>query len=656
MPALCSLPWPALLLLALLPTTSCNLVSFTLRYTADPAPLVLGSRVYLYTTHDATNQSGYTMRDYSLIISTDLLNWLDHGLVFDARSVTWGERGAWAQQTIGPITGSDGHGGTCEGCFYMYWPNVVTSSRNGSVGVALAKDATGPFVDVTPGGIPLMPGDDPTVHQDPATGAVHLCSNHYFTPICGRLAPDLLTWELPPRNISGLPHFFEAPWLMQPPPSSAAPSSAAAQPPPAYLMSYECPSRLEPANSTFPLGHYGQDICQAACWGSACPLEGWAFLPEEVLMWAPPLGAGNNHGGLFQLAGRWYYAYHTGALAASRGIHALSLQRSVAVDAAYPTPSTQGSAFLPVTATPSWLQQLAWVDPYAQGGVPGALTAGASEGVDTRPAPAGAGQPRVTALPQGGWLRVAGVDFGAAASPAQVVLLTVRGAAEGGQAATVAFSLDTLTAAPIATCQLSAAWATVACSSAGAAVSGVHDVFLAASQGSLAVEWWGAAAAGGRAASPPPAPPAIACASVRARGTGLLLSAPLAPADPVTASAAHLGPSTAWALVDNADGSWALQAVALGTYLCVPLAGGGAATAAAGSAGQPCARLYLQPTNDAASTATYAIYPGTAELGRGLVVLQADAASRTLGRGATDPRLASNDSARFDFDCTAARY
>ena len=631
-----------------------NQTPFSLRYTADPAPLVLGPTVYLYTTHDATNQTAYTMTDYSLISSTDLLNWLDHGLVFDARSASWGERGAWAQQTIGPVTGGDGRGGACEACYYMYWPNVVRSSRNGSVGVALARSPTGPFVDVTPGGVPLMPGDDPTVLRDPASGAVWLCSNHYFTPLCGRLAADLLSWALPPRNVSGLPHWFEAPWLMQAPLQAGGGWGAT------LLMSYECPSRLEPANATFPLGHYGLDICQAACAGSACPLEGWAFLPGEPLMWAPPQSAGNNHGGLFQLAGRWYYAYHSGALATSRGVPAVSLQRSVALDAAYPAPAGQGAAFFPVTATPDWLQQLAWVDPFAPGGVPGALTAGASAGVDTRPAPPGAAQARVAALPPGGWLRVAGVDFGPAGAPAS--LLTVRGAAEGAgpaaAGAAVTFSLDSPSAAPVATCALGAAWATVACSAtatAAATLAGVHDVYLAAAGGSgAAVEWWGAA--GGRAASPPPAPPAITCASVRARGTGLLLSAPPTPAGAVTASAAAPGPGTAWALVDNGDGSWALRAVALGTYLCVPLGGAAAATAAARAPGQACARLYLQPTNDGHSAGTYALYPGTAALGRGQVVLQADAASGALRRGAADPRLAHNDSARYDFDCAAVRF
>ena len=623
-----------------------NLISFTLRYTADPAPLVLDSRVYLYTTHDATNQSSYSMYDYSLISSSDLLNWLDHGIVFDARNVTWGERGAWAQQTIGPINGSDGRGGKCIACYYMYWPNVVESSRNGSVGVAVSETPTGPFVDVTPGGIPLMPGDDPTVYREPASGAVYLCSNHYFTPLCGQLASDMLSWEVLPRNISGLPHWYEAPWLMQPPPPAGASSL------PSFVMSYECPSRLDPPNSTFPLGHYGLDICQAVCTGGACPLDGWSFLPDGELMWSPPLAAGNNHGGLFQLAGRWFYAYHTGALATSRGIKDVSLQRSVALDAAYP--SGPESAFLPVAATPDWLQQLSWVSPYAEGGVPGALTAGACDGADTRPSPLGTGQTRVIALPPGCWLRVAGVDFGLTGVPGD--LLSVHGVAVagGGEAAvTVSISLDSRTAPPIAACTLSSSWATAKCESLGnATVSSVHDVFLTAA-GSVMVESW--AASGGTADSPPPSMPVIACSGVRAHGTGLLLEAPLGPAGNITASAAVPGPGTAWTLVDNSDGSWALRSVSLGTYLCAPLTDG-SVTAAASAPTEACARLYLQPTNDAASTSTFALYAGTAALTRGALALQTEATSRTLYRGTSDPRLALDDAARFDFDCAASRF
>jgi hypothetical protein len=35
---------------------------FTQRFSADPAPLVVGDRVYMYTSHDIDNQTGWFMK------------------------------------------------------------------------------------------------------------------------------------------------------------------------------------------------------------------------------------------------------------------------------------------------------------------------------------------------------------------------------------------------------------------------------------------------------------------------------------------------------------------------------------------------------------------------------------------------------------------
>jgi hypothetical protein len=76
-----------------------NLLTLTDRYTADPAPLVFEGRLYIFTSHDLPNMTGWDMFDYSLMSTDDLANYRDEGIVFDLRNQSWGVH-AWAQQVI----------------------------------------------------------------------------------------------------------------------------------------------------------------------------------------------------------------------------------------------------------------------------------------------------------------------------------------------------------------------------------------------------------------------------------------------------------------------------------------------------------------------------------------------------------------------------
>lgn len=71
---------------------------FHQRYSADPAPMVLGDRMWIYTSHDNA-KPGYTMRDYNGLSSDDLVNWRDEGIVFSFDTIDWADY-AWAQQVI----------------------------------------------------------------------------------------------------------------------------------------------------------------------------------------------------------------------------------------------------------------------------------------------------------------------------------------------------------------------------------------------------------------------------------------------------------------------------------------------------------------------------------------------------------------------------
>ena len=62
-------------------------------YTADPAPMVYNDKVYLYTTHDEDNSTWFTMNDWRLYTTSDMVNWTDHGAVLSYTDFSWAKGG-----------------------------------------------------------------------------------------------------------------------------------------------------------------------------------------------------------------------------------------------------------------------------------------------------------------------------------------------------------------------------------------------------------------------------------------------------------------------------------------------------------------------------------------------------------------------------------
>ena len=67
-------------LLSLLSISAQNPIVQT-KYTADPAPMVWNDRLYLYTTHDEDGSSWFTMDNWNLYSTNDMVNWTDHGVI-----------------------------------------------------------------------------------------------------------------------------------------------------------------------------------------------------------------------------------------------------------------------------------------------------------------------------------------------------------------------------------------------------------------------------------------------------------------------------------------------------------------------------------------------------------------------------------------------
>lgn len=693
-----------------------NTIAFTFRYTADPAPLVINNTVYIYTSHDLLNVSNYVMYDYSLISSTDMVNFVDHGIVFDANNASWGSKGAWAQQVLGPHNGgSDGHGGTCtgqtnEGCYYMYWPNMKIHSTFADEGVGIAVSSTGPtgpFIDITPGGVPFMPGDDPTIFQDD-DGSLYLCSNPVTGPLCGELNNDMVSWKQVPRNLTDFEHWFEAPWLMKI-------NST-------YYLSYMCPSRGEVSPI---IGHYGQDICVAVCDPSnstvACPLGNYTFL-DLPLQWNPPYdcaipygcsvnGGNNAHHGIFSLNNHsnWYVAYHTRELGANRGLTNLDYQRNIGLDRAYwntwnvtimmmkdndssaikttdpkktTSLSSSTSYFLPVTVTPNWLRQLHYVDPYSQP-LPGSLTSGGSDGIDTTWSTDDPLLPSCERMVMYNsslgvsWTRITGVDFGNSSSDngfaSNNQVLTLRVGFEAwlppapNTFATLSLVLDDILNTPVASCNIpvsypfaSSSWLTYNCSfHISYQVIDIHDVFLVAdltmvpndSPSTLYLSWWMITGGGSTSGRIPP-PVQVSCSSIRTKGSGKLFTSTNNPNDPITVLSDIVNPPyTSFVLQDNEDGTYSIQINSLPAthYICVDTVAPYILYSNSTSNNDLCTRFILQGTTDG-SYAFGALMKINNEQYT-VNYVEVDETTGSLTATAKDPRTALNDTARFWLTC-----
>src|SRR5688572_22851362 len=105
-------------------------------YTADPAPMVHEGRLYVYASHDedVTVNNFYTMNDWRLYSTEDMVNWTDHGSPAGLRTFNWGTDSAWAPQGIAD-----------NGQFYLYVP--LNNNTGARIGVGVSDNVAGPFTD-----------------------------------------------------------------------------------------------------------------------------------------------------------------------------------------------------------------------------------------------------------------------------------------------------------------------------------------------------------------------------------------------------------------------------------------------------------------------------------------------------------------------------
>ena len=116
-----------------------NLPIVQTKFTADPAPFVVGDTLFLLASHDHNDADGFLMQDYVLYKTTDMVNWTDCGIVASLNNFKWAARygwggftnGLWAPQVV-----------QANNKFYMYCP-----LQGRGIGVLTATTPYGPWRD-----------------------------------------------------------------------------------------------------------------------------------------------------------------------------------------------------------------------------------------------------------------------------------------------------------------------------------------------------------------------------------------------------------------------------------------------------------------------------------------------------------------------------
>jgi len=400
-------------------------------YTADPAARVIDGRVYVIVTHDQDDQSDYSqLVDYYLFSSDDMVNWRDHGIIWNSRTDT-----SWANLAYAPDFIER------NGRYYLYFPDGANA-----IGVAVADNPEGPYTD--PIGGPLVDRNTPNGNVDwvfdPGVfidddGQAYL----YFggggpgNARVIRLNNDMISTSGSAISIDA-PNFFEA--------LSMNKRNGT------YYLTY----------STDTAGGLAIDYMT-----SNNPTTG--FVHRGTVLPNPwENNNNNNHQSAVEFAGQWYMFYHNRAVSNERGDS--TYQRSINADLL----SFGGDGSMqPVNAGPGGVPQLKYVDAFA---INQAETFDNENGIET--APASEGTLNLEMGP-GDWVKVTGVDFGSGATG-----LEARVAANINSSLEIL--LDDINSQPIATLQVSntGGWQNWQTQSVDfTEVTGVHDVYLRSTAG-----------------------------------------------------------------------------------------------------------------------------------------------------------------------------
>ncbi|WP_433060787.1 family 43 glycosylhydrolase [Dactylosporangium sp. CS-033363] len=278
-------------------------------YSADPAPLVAGDDLYIYTGHDeagpATND--FQMNEWGAFRTSDVPSgqWTHYpSLARPETLFSWATAGrAYAGQVV---QGPDGR-------YYWYLPvseRASTAADKFAIGLAVSDSPTGPWTDYIGG--PLISQRVPSANDiqniDPTVlvenGRVYVWWGTFGQLRMLEYQADMKTPVGTQRSVTGLTGFFEAPWIFN---RNGT-----------YYLAY-AGNNAGPASACTP-ANYHACIAYATATSPSGP---WTYRGTVLT----PVSSTTSHPGIIQYKGQWYITYHTAD--AVGGGH---FRRSVAID------------------------------------------------------------------------------------------------------------------------------------------------------------------------------------------------------------------------------------------------------------------------------------------------------------------------------------
>ncbi len=281
-------------------------------YGGDPAALVVGDTVYLYTGHDTSTGDNYVIPEWQCYSSKDMVNWTYEGVVLKCKDIAWADKNsAWAGQVAmhyDETTGKDKYY-----FYYCSWDSTAKGKQ--SIGVAVAESPTGPFTDIgqslvkgtfTEGSASDWSDIDPTIWiENDANGVEHRYlawgnGNYYICELNEDMisvkdldgngtieyGKDVLEKKAPKS-------FTEAPWIYRQKDEKGNYTGP-------YYLFYAYGWREEMAYATT------DDLINGE----------WQF--GDIIM-EPTATSNTNHMSVIDFNGKTYYIYHNGSLTGGSG-------------------------------------------------------------------------------------------------------------------------------------------------------------------------------------------------------------------------------------------------------------------------------------------------------------------------------------------------